>query len=61
MLLDMVDEHPLRADPRVGRQEVQNQASTLEFVLQMGRVNEDHLLGLGREIHVHFEHLQFIP
>jgi len=60
MLLHMVDDAALRPDAAVVLQNVEYQPRALQFVLEMRRVDKDELLVAGGQVHVHFEHPEFI-
>ena len=60
MLLDVIDDHALRLDPRVGLERIEDQPRALELVLEVRRVDEDELVVPRREVDVLLEHLQFV-
>ena len=61
VFLDVVNDDPLRPDAPVALQHVENQPRAFQFVLQVRRVDQNQLVVPRRQIHVHFEHFQFVP
>ncbi len=60
VLLDVIDDDPLRLDARLRAQRIQDQPRPLPLVLEVRRVDEDQLLMLRGEADVLLEDLHFI-
>ena len=60
VLLDVVDDDPLRSNPRIRQHGIENQPRAFVLVLEMRRVHEDQLIVPRSEIDVLLQHLQFV-
>ena len=60
VFLDVIDDDALRLHPAVRGEQIENQPRALEFVLEVGRVDEDQLVVFHREIDVVFEDLELV-
>ena len=60
MLLDVVNQHAIGSDARIGSQNVQDHSRSFILVCEMRRVDEEQLVGLHREINLLLENGRFI-
>ena len=60
MFLHVIDDDPLGPDARVAFEHVHDQARTLELVLEVRCVDQDHLVGSRRQVHLRLQHFQFV-
>ena len=60
VFLHVIDDAAFRLDAFVALEHIDDQPGSLELVLKVRCVDENHLVLSRREVHVHFQHLHFI-
>src|SRR5205085_1818340 len=61
MFFHMINDHSLGLDSLIALDHLQDEPGAFELVFKMGSMDEDELIMPGGEVHMEFEHSQFIP